>query len=240
MLGLSACGPFSLAEAADKTETKLQKHRVLSREGQEVGTRTLRITETPKDIEIVEELEATQLGKKVGIKTAVRFSSGALTAPLGGNAETSMDGHACMKGSISFSERDYRISGTAYMDRKGSPLPGPMKFGDRELPLPPGTVIFRSALSVLGPRLLPKNGELKGIVFVEFPEDIKPPELVKVLEKHRLVRESAPQGGGFTLKLFDSTSNEPKCSVEFGAGGQLRSEVQGKLRFVHTEEKESR
>jgi hypothetical protein len=76
-------------------------------------------------------------------------------------------------------------------------------------------MIFQSALAAVGPKILSMEGELKNIVFVEFPDDIGAPELVTIKEGYRLVRKKPDGKGEYAMKIFARDSERCVSHIRF-------------------------
>jgi len=196
-----------------------KEYRILSPVGEkELGKYGFKavLTKAAKRIEIVEFLSMDYRGKRAAYKSAVVYSSNPAIIPEKGAAETRIDGKVCMKGTVTFSDKTYSYECTGFTnERTGEALDPPRKFEKKDVPTPQGVLIFQSAVPTIAPRILPKEGELKNVVFVEFPDDIGAPELITFKTGHRLVREAADEKGEYIIKLYAANSKESIFHVRF-------------------------
>jgi len=217
-----------------------RRYKMLSADGKEdIGTYHLRATETEKELTLVEKVSMLYNRRTVGWESTVRYRTKPSYVPLSGTAETTIDGKTWMKGTVTFAEKTYDISGRGFLDRtSGEPIDRPREFVKRGIPIPRGTLIFQSALPILAPRLLRKPGELRDIVVVEFPDDISPPELINIKEGYRLVREEADDAGKYRISLFGPHHKRGLSSLQYDRKGDLLAIAPfGKLKLVEVADK---
>lgn len=252
LCSLVMVGSLTLATAAkdeDKDDTEIcdKRFKVFTRDGEtELGTYRIQAsTKTAaKEIEIVEAVSMVYRGKKLSLESTVTYDTAATAiSPTTGTAETTLDGKVCMKGSVALSnmKRTYSFEAKGFLDkRSGEKIDPPSKFAKDGQPLPEGAIIFQSALIAIGPKFLPQAGELKNVVWVEFPDDIGASELINFKEEHRMVRTKADAGGEFELKLYeDETDEQVVAAVRYSKGGKIVSiSSYGKLKLVEVKEED--
>lgn len=162
-----------------------------------------------KEIEIVESFTLDYRGMKASMSSTVTYKTEPKLVAVGGTTETKIDGKTCMTGSVTLHGKTIDIQGKGFLNKRTKAAIVPPKvFGRKDWALPKGVVIFQSALPVVGPRLLPKEGELKDVVLAEFPDDIGAPELITLKEGTRLVRGAADAQGEYDLELFSKEDVE--------------------------------
>ena len=218
-----------------------KQYTVISPQGeQEMGTFGVRAVETGPDkkIHITETLSMDYRGKKASYRSTVIYRGGSPPVPQSATAETRLNGKVCMKGTIEFSEKTASIEGTGFLDvRTGETLRPPKTFGKKDEPKPEGVLIFQSALPTIGPRILPKPGELKDVVFIEFPDDVGAPELANFKKRYRLVREKPDENGEYDMKLYRPHSDESISHIRYDKNDQIVSFTAfGKVKFREVKE----
>ena len=210
-----------------ETELCNKKCRIVSPDGEiRLGTYIIKAVSKNEEqkIEIIESLSMDYGGKKVEYTSTVVYRSGTLVTPESGMAETKMNGKTCMQGSVTFSENTYEYEGKGFLNKKtGEAIDPPRKFEEKDQPLPEGMLIFQSALPAISPRILPKEGELKNIVFVEFPDDLGAPELICFKEGHRLVREKPNANGEYYMNIYGPDSEDCISNIRFNKEDQIVS-----------------
>lgn len=219
-----------------------KQFKIVSPDGEhELGTYSIKATtkEAGSKIEIVESVALDYRGKKVEMKSVVIYDNASPASPLKGTAETRLDGKACMKGTVTFSGKTVDIEGTGLLNpRTGAAIDPPRKFEMKGQPVAEGVLVFQSALPAIGPRILPKEGELKNIVFVEFPDDLGAPELVTFKEGYRLVREKPDENGEYVLKMYSPFQSDSISQIRFSKDDQIVSFAShGKLKLVEVQDK---
>ena len=236
------CSTFAADEKpqADKTICD-QKLKALSPDGEkELGTYSIKAVtiESGKKIKIVESFALDYRGRKVGMKSIVIYENTSPVSPLKGTAETKIDGKICMKGTVTFSDATVDIECTGFLNKRtGAAIDPPKKFKKRDWVVPAGVRIFQSALPAIGPRILPQAGELKNIVFMEFPDDLGAPELIEFKKGYRLVREKPNEQGEYSLKIYSPHSDDAISHIQFSKDDQIVSmDSFGKLKFVEIKE----
>ena len=229
-VALNVSGAVSLM--AEKTENSAgstildQDFRILSiADNKALGVRRLQASDDGKAVEIVETATMDFHDKKVGWTSTVIYPKE--RPVLKASAETTVDGERRMEGSVSFDHAKgvLQMSGNFIKDGQVSPLPLPT--GD--VSIAKGTILFQSALSVIGPQLLREPGTIDEIVLAEFPDDVH--GLVQFKEGFRLERTAMDSDGGFTLKLHGPHGTDPVATVTFDGQGNVVSEDLGKLRY---------
>ena len=175
-----------------------------------------------KQIRILEELTMDHKGKKIGYKSTVTYNMGPLPAPQEGKAETTVDGQVCMRGVVQFRDTTLSLSCLGLLNGKsGEKIDPPRQYEKKDIKKPKGVLVFQSALPAIGPLLIPDKGELKNVVFVEFPDDINAPELINLKKGYRLVRGEPDALGVYGIKIFAPHSEMPACEALFDKHGKL-------------------
>ena len=187
-----------------------------------------------KQIRILEEVTMDHKGKKIGYKSVVTYKTGRLPVPEEAEAETTVNGQPCMRGIVQFRDNTLSLSCLGLMNGKsGEKIDPPKQYERKDIKKPEGALVFQSGLPVIGPRFIPNKGELKNVVFVEFPDDINAPELVTFKKNYRLVRGEADAKGIYGIKVFSPHSQTPVSEVRFDRHGKLVTIPSfGKLRLV--------
>ncbi len=144
-----------------------------------------------------------------------------------------------MKGAVTFSEKTFSLEGKGFTYKLAGEALNPPKtfaFGKKGTPKPEGTLVFQSALPTIGPRILPKEGELRNVVFVEFPDDISAPELINFKTGYRLVREAPDEKGEYAIKVYAPHSKDSISRARFNKEDRLVSmDAFGKVKLVPVE-----
>ncbi len=231
-------------ESTDKVICKKEYKLVSSDVDKEIGTYgiwAIQKNEPEKKIHITETMSMDYSGKKAEYTSSVIYSGNPPLTPESGRAETKIDGKVCMTGMVTFSEKTVTIECTGFLNKRtGDAIDPPKRFEKNDQPKPQGVLIFQSALPAIGPRLLPKEGELKNVIFIEFPDDIGAPELITFKEGYRLVRDKPDEKGEYDLKIFSPHSEDSISHVRYDKNDQLISIAsygKMKLREVGTEKK---
>jgi len=217
------------------------KFQIMSRDGEkELGTYSIRALEktAKNEIEITESMSLIYRKKKVDLVSTVIYESTTPLVPKKGMAEIKIEEKSCMKGTVTFAEKTFDLESVGFLDeRTGEKIEPPIKFTKKGQLLPEGILVFQSALSAIGPRLLPKEGEIEKIVFVEFPDDLGADELINFKEKHRLVREQPNEKGEYAMKIGRMGSEEFFYQIRFNKDDQIISmDISRKMKFVRIEE----
>lgn len=222
---------------ADKTICN-KNFQVMSMDrDKKLGTYSIKavMKESETKIEIVESWSLDYRGKQVDIKSTVVYENTSPFAPKKGTVETKIDGKTCMKGTVTFSEETVDFECKGFLDKRtGKALDPPKSFAKKNQPVAEGVLIFQSALLVIGPRILPKEGELKNVVFVEFPDDLGAPELINFKEGYRLVRGQPDEKGEYDMRLHGPHSD---FHIRFSKDDRAISALYGKMKLVEVEEK---
>jgi len=233
---------FAANEKAQAYKTICNKaYKIVApNKGKQLGLYSINavLKKTSKKIEIVESISLNYRGKKVEIKSTVIYQNTSPLFPIQGIAETKINEKLCMKGTVKFSEMAVEFECTGFLNKRtDKAIDPPKKFANKKQPIPEGIIIFQSALPVIGPLILPKEGELKNIVFVEFPDDIGAPELINFKKGYRLVRGKADKKGEYDLKIYNPHSKNSVSYVRFNKDDQIISiPSYGKMKLVEIEE----
>lgn len=211
--------------------------KIVSPEGaNELGTYHIQAVtrESARTIEIAESMSLNYHGKEVEMKSIVTYEDTSPVSATAGTAETRIDGKLCLQGTVTFSAQTVDIACTGFLNRwMGAAVDPPQEFDRQDQPVPDRVLVFQSAIPTIGPRLLPMEGELKEIVFVEFPDDLGAPELVTFKEGYRLVREQPDENGEYSIKMYGTRSDDSIFHARFSKADQLVSMVTfGNLRFA--------
>ena len=191
-----------------------------------------------KKIEIVQSLSLNHRGTKVTMKSTVACGDSSPFAPSKGIAETRINGQLCMQGTVTFSGQTVDLECTGFLNTKtGQAIDPPERFAKADQPVAKGVLIFQSAVPAIGPRMLPQEGELKNVVFVEFPDDLEAPELITFKPGYRLVRGQPDVTGNYDIKIYSPHSNRSVSHVRFSKDDQILSmNLFGKTRLVEIRE----
>jgi hypothetical protein len=216
-----------------------QSWKLLDREGGEAGTRWLEVKlesgkpggGAPELIIITEVMMMEDRGKKMGCTSIVTYANDkAAPLPVMAQARTTVGGADCMQGAVNFAKETYSARQEVRTNpRDGKPIDPPNVRELKDQRLPKGPMIFQSALETLCPRLLDKPGELAGVVFVEFPDDLD--ALINVKEGYKLTRGEPGADGAFEMKLLDPRG-EAVWAAKFDAKGNCLEQTFGKLNMV--------
>ena len=126
-----------------------------------------------------------------------------------------------MQGTVEFKNGEALTRWTSYTER-GQELETPKKQQATVTP-PAGPLVFGHTIQVVGPLLLPEDGERK-IVWGNFDDHTptgKP--LIEYQAGCRLRRTNRPEGAGFTITLFEPDSDTPEMILEFDVRGNCES-----------------
>jgi hypothetical protein len=246
---IAGAGLFAAEEADEakaKSESKIickKEYKIVAPNGEkEMGTYGILAVQkkgAEKNINITETVSMDYRGKKVEYKSTVTYNSKSPISPENATAETKVDGKVCMKGTVTFSEKTISLECTGFLNKRtGKVIDPPKRFEKKDEPRPKGVLIFQSALAAIGPRLLPKEGELKNVVFVEFPDDIGAPELINFKEGYRLVREKPDDKGDYRIRISSPHSDESRLQVRYNKNDQIVSIASfGKMKLKEVKEK---
>ena len=232
-------------EAAPKAKVICDKEfkmvRPIGGEDQDVGTYRIRGIERNdgRQIEIVEEMAMDYRGRTAGYTSTVIYKTAPALTPVKGGTETTLNGKPCMKGGVVFEGKTFSRSCVGLLNKRTmEKIAPPKKYEKRDVPRPEGVLVFQSALPVIGPKLIAKTGELKNIVFVEFPDDLDAPELINLKKGHRVVRDAPDAEGRYSIKIVRAGSDKPISEARFNKADKLLSLAQiGKFRLVEAEKK---
>ena len=230
---LASCGAEQEEARSDGTVICDKRDAVIAADGEtEMGTYGIRCILREKDqkYEIVESMAMGYRGKAAESTSTLVYGSTAPLTPEHGSAETKIDGRTCMQGTVTVSETTVSYEGIGNLDKKtGEAFAVPRKFGQKEELRPKGFMLFQSAFPAIGPRILPKEGELTDVVSVEFPDDLGAPELINFKTGYRLVRSKADKNGEYELALHDRSvrrvrfdKDDQIISIGFSKGMTLR------------------
>ena len=186
-----------VGEEADKI--LCEKHYKIGNRGKS-GSYSIKAVfrKTKKEFEIHEKIVVRHRGKDVDLNSCVIYQSQDPFSPKSGKTEIYLDGKLCMRGKVNFSEKFVHFQMTMFRDEKtGNPIV-PKTFSDKRRK-PSGFLLFQSALAIIGPKILPKEGSKK-VVFVEFPDDID--SIINLKENFELVRNRANKAGEFELAVY--------------------------------------
>jgi len=215
-----------------------KKFKVLSKKGEgKVGAYSIKAvaSKDKKQIEISETMTLSSRGKAMGFRSTVIYAAKDSLVPLEGSVETTLGDKICMTGTVKFSRTgktvDYECAGHLNK-RTGQAVNPPKRYAKKDNPVALGTLVFQSAIPAIGPRILPAEGELKNVVFVEFPDDLGAPELINFKAGHRLVRGKPEKTGQYDIQLFSSQSKDSIASYRFDRNNQVISmDLYGKFRM---------
>lgn len=189
------------------------------------GKYYLKATSHDDLIEIEESLSMMDYGKEIGFRTKVFYHTKPSVHPVSAGAETFMNGKKFMQADVAFREGQIQIAAKVTPpEGKGSPHEGE-KIED----LPAGTILFQSAIAVVGPLLLEQPGELKHVVFAEFPDDLDNP--INFKEDYKLVREAPGGDGTYSLKLYRS-SGSLVVTVHYDENGKCVGGAMEDIEFI--------
>lgn len=215
-----------------------EKFEILSKKGEgKVGAYSINAvtSKDKKQIEISETMTLSLRGKTIVFKSTVIYTDKDGLIPLEGSVETTLDNKICMTGTVKFSPAgrtvDYECTGHLN-ERTGQAINPPKKYTKKDIPVALGTLVFQSAMPSIGPRILPAEGELEDVVFVEFPDDVGAPELINFKTGNRLARGKADKNGQYDIQLFGPHSKDSIAIYRFGKNNQVVSmELYGKFRM---------
>ncbi len=217
------------ASASATAGSSMTQNIVALKSGDEIGKRKILVTREGDMLTIAESVDMSIGGKDIGWKSTVTYSTAQPVGPVVAAAETTTGGKPCMMVSVAFKAGQAEISATLLTDSKGEDIDPPMK-ADKSMPLAQETIVFHSALLAVGPLLLPRQGELKGVVLAEFPDDIDEP--INLKKDYKLVRTDKADGG-YVLSLYSPNGQDPVYSIDFDSKGQCLCETAfNKFKFI--------
>lgn len=195
--------------------------------GNEIGSRRLVVTENDQTLSLVEEyslalkFDGAPLGIVERDVSAVYSVTGDTPVLMRGTTSTKEQGSLVMHGTVEFNNAEAVTRWTSYTDG-GRKLERPTKQQATVKP-PPGPLVLGSTIEVLGPLLLPKDGERK-VVYATFNNKVrKGKPLVEYEAGCRLRRTSRLNGAGFTIAVFKPDSDKPEMTWEYGSKGNCES-----------------
>lgn len=198
-----------------------KKYKLTAPDGeQDLGTYELKTVARPSDkrIDITESASIHVRGSRLEFQSVVTYGTAGSPVPEKGTTETKIDGKICMQGTVAFTEKTFHLECIGLMEKRTlEAIDPPRKFEKQDLPKPPGVLLFLSALAVIGPRLLAKEGTLENVHLVEFPDDIGAPELINLEEGHRIVRGKPDAQGAYDMELFSPYAEDSILKVRFDA-----------------------
>jgi hypothetical protein len=240
-------GLFAAEEEEKVEEEKVlvdKKYKVVStRDDEEVGTRHLKAVEKDGEIHITEVATFKYHGATVGLNATQVYKADGDYDFLSASGKTFIGNNVAMDGSITFHDNGADISVKGFIDRRGNKCDEPLKLDKKNMEIPKGRLFSRVALEVFGPKLLANEGELKNIVSVEFPDDIKYPEFINFKENYVIKREATKEDGSFKMKLIDKSgqrggSDRVVCAYVFDKDGNCVPGDMYKMKFVPITDKE--
>ena len=216
-------GPWHQEAESDESPAReiLDQTYSLFDGGNPIGKRHLVATEKAQTLSIDEETLLTLgLPGAVGIverDTSIDYSlSGDGSQTLRGEFSVKEAGAPVTSGTFELADGQAVMAWTSYSER-GHTLETPKKQNATVKP-PAGPIVFESTILVIGPRLLPDDGQRK-IVWAEI--DNTPKEtLVEFKTGYRLERTRRAEGAGFTIAVFEPDSSSPEMALDFDAEGE--------------------
>jgi hypothetical protein len=195
--------------------------------GHRLGSRRLVVTQKAETLSIVEEysLSLGGSGKPACIVErdySADYSLAGDTPLLQlGTSSTKEQSSLIMLGTVEFRNGEALTKWTSYTER-GFKLETPRQQQTTVKP-PPGPLVIGNTVQVVGPILLPKDGE-RIVGWVNFDDKTPPGKpLIEYKSGCNLRRTSRPAGAGFTIALFEPDSNKPEITVEYDAQGKCES-----------------
>ncbi len=138
-----------------------------------------------------------------------------------GTTSTKEQGSLVMHGTVEFKNGEALTSWTSYTER-GRKLETPRKQQATVRP-PSGPLVLESTIQVVGPLLLPQDGERK-VVSATFNNHVRAGKpLVEYVAGCKLRRTTRPEGAGFTIALFKPDSEKPEMTWEYDSKGKCES-----------------
>lgn len=198
-----------------------QSFDLLHGEGAEtemIGTYTLRAEEVDGQLTIFESIEKRNGDTTFGMSSKVVYQENEDKAwvPATADATTVFNGNKFMTVQVKADGDKWELSAALHIGRDGAVLDQPRQM-TRVLDVPDGPVLFSSARAVIGPRLLPKAGELP-VVWVEFPDDLD--EAINIKEGFTLIRSEPDDVGGYTINL--RSEHQEIGKMPLNKDGQIR------------------
>jgi hypothetical protein len=213
---------------ASATRTILDQGYTILDGGKEIGSRRLVVTESDQALSIADEtsLALTFDGAPLGIVeldvSAVYSVAGDTPRLMRATTSAKEQGALLMHGSVEFSSEQAVAKWTTYKDG-GRKLEPPRKQQATLKQPPPGPLMLDSTIQVVGPLLLPEDGERK-FVRVEFNDEAREGEAPVAYEAGwRLRRTTPPEEAGFTITIFKPESDKPEMTWEYDSQGNCQS-----------------
>jgi hypothetical protein len=197
-------------------------------EGQ-VGSYSLKKeVDTVKETIKVSEIFVIEMrpGKKMQIKSSVIYSTKKSYVPTTSTTETKYNGKLCMTGTLTFKDGKHSYKCSEHLKKRTGVVVDPaVEYvkKDQNNPAGDGILLYRSAIPVLAPLLLKKEGELENIIMVEFPKDIDAPTILKFRENGKLTREAPEADGSFKMSFTDGKRGRKYMSMHFDKSNELIS-----------------
>lgn len=196
--------------------------------GKEIGSRRLVVTENEETLSIVEEssLALTFDGAPLGIVeldvSAVYAVAGDTPRIMRATTSAKEQGALLMHGTVEFETGEALTRWTTYK-QSGRKLEPPRKQQATLKQPPSGPLMLDSTIQIVGPLLLPKDGE-RTIVRAKFNNEAREGKpLVEYEARCRLRRTSRPGGAGFTITVFKPDSDKPEMTLEYDSQGTCES-----------------
>lgn len=214
--------------ATPEARTILDQGYTILDGGKEIGSRRLIATKNDQIISIDEELSLalTFDGVPPGIVeldvSAVYSLAGETPRITRATTSAKEQGALVMHGTVDFENGEALAKWTTYKER-GRKLEPPRKQQATLKEPPTGPLVLDSTIQVVGPLLLPDDGERK-FVRARFNNEARENEaLIEFETECRLRRTSRPEGAGFTIEVFEPNSDEPEMTWEYDSQGKCES-----------------
>ena len=195
--------------------------------GEEIGSRHLVVTKKDETLSIVEEYSlALQFdGAPLGIVernvSAVYAVAGDTPLLMRGTNSTKEQGGLVMHGTVELENGKAEMKWTDHTE-SGRKLDRPSQ-QLATVKAPPGPLVLGSTIQVVGPLLLPKDGD-RIVGWATFNNRVrKGKPLVEYKAGCTLKRTSRLEGAGFTITLFEPHSDKPEMTWEFDSKGNCES-----------------
>ena len=195
--------------------------------GKEIGSRHLVVTGNDETLSIVEEyslglqFDGAPLGIVERNVSAVYTVAGDTPLLIRGTNSTKEQGALVMDGTVELENGKAEMKWTAHTER-GRKLDRP----SQQLATgktPPGPLVLGSTIQVVGPLLLPKDGD-RIVGWATFNNRVrKGRPLVEFKAGCTLKRTSRLEGAGFTITLFEPDSDKPEMIWEYDSQGNCES-----------------
>lgn len=239
--------PAAIARAEDpkppeQTRTLAEyKFSIVDSNDTPFGRYTLKAVEDlkAKTIRIDVLLTGEMRDRKIRIQSSVTYTNGKDPQPVKGTALTAMNDETMMTGEIWFRESTYGWSCKKLFDRRNKQkVDPPIVYERKNQARPEAPMLFQSAVVILGPRILDKDGRKK-VTFVEFPDDLTAPELVTLKNWVAIYRQKT-ESGGFELQIREPADNpyarrnppRPHMTAKFDTDAQPIEVIIGHVRLV--------